>query len=234
MARVCDKGASLQSQNFSEARIEEILGLQRGAFALGDPEEGTEEEYQEKADKAWEHLSQYQSDIARAASEQGIEPELLIGILMDEYIRMYPRALGDVFGYLGLMSASMGLGQVKGDTARKLSEEGYYTPPGYSPDMSLGELQRLIADNPEVGINYAAAFIKYTDDLWGEEVWESVPEENKNAILLTLYSLGNKGLRKPGSEEWEARGGPQPSKRGTQSSTAGRKRAQKIRHGIED
>jgi len=223
-----------ESLALTEERIEEIFGLQKGAIAFGDPEEGTDEEYQGKADKAWEHLSQYESEIMSASSKQGIEPELLRGVLMDEYIRMYPRALGDVLGYLGLINASMGVGQVKGDTARKLSEEGYYTPPGYSPDMSLGKLQRLIADNPEVGINYAASFIKYSDDVWGEEVWEHVPAENKPAIMATLYSLGNKGVRKPGSPEWEERGAPQSSKRGDKIAAAGRKRAQKIRHGVKD
>ena len=215
----------------TEERLDEIFGLQRGCVALSDPENLPAPEYQEKAAQAYEYLERYQDEISAAASRQGVDPELLLGILMDEYIRMYPRGFGDLLGYFGLINASMGVAQVKGDVARKLSEEGYYTPPGYKPDMSRKELQRMIADNPEVSINYAAAFVKYVDEAWGEEVWEQVPPEEKNAILATLYSL-EREPRKPGSPEWEERGAPKPSARGTQIAAAGKKISQRARHDV--
>ena len=48
--------------------------------------------------------------------------------------------------------------------------------------------------------------------MYGEKKsWEQVPAENKNAIVATLYSLGNKGVRKPGSPEWKKLGAPKSS-----------------------
>ena len=221
--------------NLTEERLDEVFGLPRGSWSMKDPEEGEASEYKEKADEAWSYLQKYTNEIHAAARKQGIEPEMLIGILMDEYIRMYPRALGDLLGYIGLKNTSMGIGQVKGETAKKISEKGLYVPDGYSPDMSMGELQRLIADDDEIGINYAAAYIRYVKDLWGEDVWAAVPKEEKNAILLTLYSHpGGEKPRHPGSEEWQTRGRPKPSERGTKAASAGRSVAQRLRHDVEE
>ena len=218
----------------AENRLEEVLGLPSGEWTLGDPEMASKGEYHEKAAKAWDYLQQYTSEILSAAKNQNIEPELLIGVLMDEYMRMYPRALGDLMGYIGLWNTSMGIGQTKGETARKISEKGLYVPDGYDSDMSLGELQRLIANDDKVGINYTAAYIRYLDDLWGADVWSEIPQEEKNAILLTLYSHpGGESPRRPGEEEWEQRGPPGASQRGSQAATAGRRRAQRVRHGVK-
>lgn len=218
----------------NEERLNEIFNLPRGAVSLSDPEMGTTEEYQEKANEAWNYLQQYESEIYAAAAKQKIEPEILIGVLMDEYIRMYPRALGDIMGMMGIWDTSVGISQTKGGTARKISDMGYYTPEGYSPDMSIGELQRLIAGDDEIGINFAAAYIRYLDDLWGESVWEHIPEEEKNAIILTLYSHPRgEQSRDPGSEEWETKGPPGASRRGTQAATAGKTIAQRLRHDVD-
>ena len=227
----------VQDENFNltEERLDEVFGLPRGAWSVKDPEEGEISEYKEKAAEAWDYLQKYTNEIHAAARQQDLEPEMLIGILMDEYIRMYPRALGDLLGYIGLKNTSMGIGQVKGETAKKISEKGLYTPAGYSPDMSIGELQRLIADDDRVGINYAAAYIRYVKDLWGEDVWGAVPKEEKNAILLTLYSHpGGEKPRRPGSEEWQTKGRPKPSERGIRAASAGRSVAQRLRHDVEE
>jgi len=218
----------------NEERLNEIFGMPKGAVSLSDPGMGTTEEYQEKADEAWNYLQQYESEIYAAAKKQEIEPEILIGVLMDEYIRMYPRALGDIMGMMGIWDTSVGIGQTKGSTAKRISDAGLYAPPGYSSEMDTGELHRLIAGNDEIGINYTAAYIRYLDDLWGKSVWEHVPEKEKNAIILTLYSHPRgEQSRVPGSEEWETKGPPGASRRGTQAATAGKTIAQRLRHDVD-
>ena len=40
-----------ESLILTEERIEEVFGLQKGAIAFGDPEEGTHEEYQQSKNR---------------------------------------------------------------------------------------------------------------------------------------------------------------------------------------
>jgi len=211
----------LREENTFE-ELEEVFGLPKGGWGKGDIENRDPSQYDEAANEAWEYLQRYSGDISVAARQQDLRPSLVMGILIDEYIRMYPRALGDLMGYIGLKNTSMGIGQTKGETAKKISEKGLYVPPGYSSDMSLGELQRLIAKDDIIGINYTAAYIRYVEDLWGEDVWAEVPEEEKDAILMTLYShpSGEKP-RRPGEEGWKEKGAPGASERGRRASSAG-------------
>ena len=206
-----------------EENLEEI-SMPKGGWGQGDIEDRDPSEYSEAADEAWEYLQKYLNDIYAAAKQQDLKPSLVIGILMDEYIRMYPRALGDLLGYFGLTNTSMGIGQTKGETAKKISEKGLYVPPGYSSDMSLGELQRLIAGDDIIGINYTAAYIRYVEDLWGKDVWAEVSAEEKDAIIMTLYShpSGEKP-RRPGEEAWKEKGAPGASERGRRAAAAGRR-----------
>lgn len=157
------------------------------------PEYYSEEKYKKKAQEALDYLEQYDDIIEKASYLQNIDTTLLYGILIDEYMRMYPRALFDIFGYIGLVDTSVGIAQVRGKMARKLKD--YYDPKaqGHTTEdvdmMSQGQIQRLMANNPEISINYAAAWVKWLEENWGPAL-ETVDPESRNAILGTLYSLG--------------------------------------------
>jgi len=216
----------LQEENTFE-ELEEVFGLPKGGWGKGDIENREPSQYDEAANEAWEYLQRYSGDISVAAKQQDIPPSLVMGILIDEYIRMYPRAVGDLVGYFGFGNTSMGIGQTKGETAKKISKKGLYIPPGKSKDdisnMKLGKLQRLISKDDIIGINYTAAYIRYMKDLWGKDVWAEIPEEEKNAVLMTLYSHpSGENPRRPGEEAWKEKGAPKSSKRGTSAAQAGK------------
>ena len=73
----------------TEERLNEVFGLQKGGIALSKPEDLPAPEYQKKAEKAYEYLERYQDEISAAASRQGVDPELLLGILLNILYLIY-------------------------------------------------------------------------------------------------------------------------------------------------
>ena len=214
--------------------INEIFGFQSGQFDMsavgrsGGPEMASEEEYIKKAQAAAVDLRKYEDIIGDAASKQNIDEGLLYGILIDEHMRMYPRAAIDILGYFGLMDTSVGVSQMKGSRAKQISADGYYVPEGHTAEqiqsMSLGKLQRMIANSPKIAINYAAGYIKYIVDNWqlGDKN-EFFDQLEKNARVATLYSHPNvdkfKGRTPDPESGYEGIRPPGASRRGSRAGT---------------
>jgi len=214
--------------------INEILGLPSGQFDIksigrsGGPEMRSEEEYLKKAKAASVDLRKYEPIIEAAAYTHNVQYDLLYGILIDEHIRMYPRAIFDVLGYIGLMDTSVGVSQMRGSRAKQLSSDGYYVPEGYTAEdiesMSIGQLQRIIADSPKVAINYAAGYINYIIDNWelGDKN-KFFNQLEKNTRIATIYSLGRadefEGRTPDPVTGYEDIKPPGPSTRGSRAAT---------------
>ena len=214
--------------------LNEILGLPSGQFDIksigrsGGPEMRSEEEYIKKAKAASVDLRKYEPLIEAAAYTHNVQYDLLYGILIDEHIRMYPRAIFDVLGYIGLMDTSVGVSQMRGSRAKQLSADGYYVPEGYTAEdiesMSIGKLQRIIADSPKVAINYAAGYINYIIDNWqlGDKN-EFFNQLEKNTRVATIYSLGRadefEGRTPDPVTGYEGVKPPGPSTRGSRAAT---------------
>ena len=161
------------------------------------------EEYKQLATKAFNH---YQSKnlipvIEEVSKKLSINEDILLAILIDEYIRMYPRALSDILIYFN-MDQSVGISQVKPGTVRSLSR---YLPPEYRnldiENMSNRELGLLIQGDDRLAIYFAGAVVRNTLNNWDAAFeWiennpsaikkEDQPLVDKNAIVGTLYSLG--------------------------------------------
>ena len=161
------------------------------------------EEYKKLATAAFNH---YQSKnlmpvILEVSKKLSINEDILLAILIDEYVRMYPRALSDVLIYFNL-DQSVGISQVKPGTVRSLTR---YLPPEYRAldieNMSNRELGLLIQNDDKLAIYFAGAVIRNTFNNWDSafEWIENNPNAikkedqalvDKNAIVGTLYSLG--------------------------------------------
>lgn len=214
--------------------INEMFGFQFGQFdpasfsRSGGPEFEAEEKYLVKAKEAYDDLQQYDDIVTSASSLHGIDKNLLVGILIDEYMRMYPRGFFDVLGYFGLTDTSVGISQMKGSRAKQITKDDYYTPAGYTKEqiinMSIGSLQRLIANNPDIAINYAAAYIKYIQENWKlNDQNKFLTNLEKNTKIATLYShpnVDNYQGRTPNEETgYEGVNVPGSSRRGNRAAT---------------
>lgn len=206
----------LTNKELQQLIRESILPTGQFSFSAlgrsGGPEDLPASEYQEKALEALNYLKSYDYIIQDAAIDQDIDYDLLLGILIDEYIRMYPRAIFDIFGYMGIIDTSVGISQMRSATAKSVSH--LYVPDGYTKDqidnMSIGELQRMIADTPEIAINYAAAYLKHIENTWQlNEKNKFFNLANKNAVIAQLYSL-NKKPRLPDPEIGYTEDNPMP------------------------
>lgn len=156
-------------------------------------------------------LKQQQSITLSAAKEFDIDPYLLGAILIDEITRLAPfeaildKLKGNVVG----INASVGIAQVKIDTANNLIKKELYNPNPNDkklPFRRLNNLSRLhLYDylvQPKHNIFFAAAYIRSLIDEWGGYI----DLKDKPEIIATLYHLGYK---KPHTD-------PKPNKRGLQ------------------
>jgi hypothetical protein len=130
-------------------------------------------------------LSKFKSlsaNIKAASKNAEIDPHILGAILIDEYVRIGPEDLMDVLGRFGV-NTSVGIAQIKMDTAREVIADGYYKD---APrDISDNELYKLLSTE-KTSIAFAAARIRMTIDHWKPFIDLSGRPE----ILGTLYSRG--------------------------------------------
>src|SRR3989344_372161 len=149
--------------------------------------------------KAREKLQSHKELIFEAAKHYNIDPYLLGAIIIDEIARLAP--FEDAIELLVAQhvgrNTSLGIAQIKVNTARDLIETGYY-------DLKkVDSLANHIAQ-PKHNIFLAAARIRSIIDKWSKVIDIS----NRPEIIATLYSL--KDSKKPPHLN------PQPNKRGNQ------------------
>jgi hypothetical protein len=145
--------------------------------------------------------------IVQTAKRQNIDAAILGAILIDEYCRT---GWEDSFDKMAAQlftdrSFSIGIAQIKIDTAKTLIKQKYYTP-DTKLDFSRPENRKaLIAylDEPTHSINFAAAAIRQIIDTWKP----SIDLSKRPEIIGTIYSQGN--IRKPHAK-------PQSNARGDQ------------------
>jgi hypothetical protein len=140
-------------------------------------------------------LQKHGSIIFDAARKFEIDPYLLGAILVDEIARLKPfETITDELGVniVGL-NISVGIGQVKIDTANDLIKKGVYHPD--SEDKKLPFVRLTNANRaylyvyliqPKHSIYFAAAFIRYVINFWKPKIDLAKRPE----IIATLYSLG--------------------------------------------
>jgi hypothetical protein len=149
--------------------------------------------------------------ILMAAKKFNIDPILLGAIIIDEIARLKP--FESIFDALGARivgwNVSVGIAQVKVDTAHDLIKKGAYHP---NPDDTKLPFNRLTNAGraylytyliqPKYNIFFAAGFIRFVIDFWKADIDLAKRPE----IIATLY---HQGYGKPHPE-------PEPDERGKQ------------------
>ena len=146
-------------------------------------------------------------DIIFSASEQfKIDPYLLGGILIDEIVRLSP--FENIIDKIALTvldkDVSVGIGQVKLETARQLIKSGYYNPNQEDiklniqniSEASRSYLYTYVIDEKN-NIYFSAAYIRSLVDSWSSVAKAALVPE----IIATLYSLYRKPHPNPVSSE---------------------------------
>lgn len=140
------------------------------------------------------HLSKYKKIIISAAKNFKIDPYILGAILIDEYTRM---GVDDALDWLAVLGrdTSVGLAQVKIETARKLIKAGYYNPNPKDSNLSKANISTVsrkylyqYVNQPAHSIYFAAAYLRWLIDSWAPfaDLFKR-PE-----AMGTLYSLSQK------------------------------------------
>ena len=142
------------------------------------------------------------SIIKNAATRYEVDPKILAGVIyVEQYYNVdWVDATTDWIAFYGIIDMSVGVGQVRHSTAILLEEKGYVSPTqkeegGWS--LPFGKTvygtetmarHKRLEDN-EWNITYGAAYLRYLQDLWGEEFPEIATRPD---ILGALYNLGDK------------------------------------------
>lgn len=163
-------------------------------------------------DRVRETITPHAKSITQAAKEFDIDPYLLGAIIIDEVVRLGPfEDIRDVF-LLNLLgrNVSVGIAQVKLETANNVTKKGLYNPNpkdkklpfrGVLSNKDREYLYRYVVE-PNHNIRFAAAYIRDIINVWAKYIDLTKRPE----IIATLYS---KGYGDPKSN-------PITSKRGTQ------------------
>lgn len=138
----------------------------------------------------------HSSIIKKAAKEFNIDQYILGAILIDEIARLVP--FEPIVEKIGVeivgKNTSIGVAQVKIETANDLIKRGVYNPnPSdkklpFSGNLSNKNRRHLYqyVVQPEHSIRFAAAFIRHVIDFWSEYIDLS----NRSEIIGTLYHKG--------------------------------------------
>lgn len=139
--------------------------------------------------------------IFAAAEKFEIDPVILASIIYAEQclnVNWVDDLLDGFLGFYGI-DTSVGIAQVKISTAKFLEEKGYmpsitaedggWSIPGIGFIHGTENMAREKAlENPSINIMYAAAYIRYFQDLWAE----AFPDISTSTdILAALYNLGH-------------------------------------------
>ncbi|NQY74672.1 MAG: hypothetical protein HRT90_07910 [Candidatus Margulisbacteria bacterium] len=117
----------------------------------------------------------------------------LAAVLVDEYLRM---GLGDWLDWAAKIGieTSIGIGQIKAETARNLIKEGLYNPDPENEQLKPKNIHKIskahlysYLKEPVHSANLSAAKIRYDINRWAPFVDVS----NLPNILGTLYSQGD-------------------------------------------
>lgn len=141
------------------------------------------------------HLKKHKTSILAAAKYFKIDAYLLGAILIDEYARL---DLRDKFDWMALFgeNRSVGVAQIKIETARELIEKGYYNPNPRDEKLSKDKISRTsnrhlykYVNDSKHSICFAAAKIKQLINSWAKYINLGADKPRNRAILGALYSL---------------------------------------------
>ena len=135
-----------------------------------------------------DHLSKHKSVILKAAEMQNIDLCMMGAILVDEFCRLGPDDWFDWLGFLG-MNTSIGLSQIKVNTARSVIRKKLYIPEKDVDFDSVFGREKLVflLNDPFHSANFCAAIIRDIIDRWKPKFDMS----NRTDLVGTLYSLSN-------------------------------------------
>lgn len=151
-------------------------------------------------ERARKKLQPHRDLIFAVAEKFDIDPYLLGAIIIDEIARFAPwEMVTDLLGghFLGV-NTSVGIAQVKIDTALGLIKRGYYNPNPKDNRLSPKNIKNITRQElypylkkPEHSISFAAARMRDLIDEWKKFVdLKALPE-----IITTLYHLQHKDPR---------------------------------------
>ena len=142
-------------------------------------------------------LFYYQQFIIEASTKFSVNKYLLGAILIDEIVRISPfeeirdRLLVD---YLD-SNLSIGMGQIKIETARILIKSEYYNPDSNDEKLNIKNISRTSRSylykyliQPKHNIYFSAARIKYLVDIWKKKVVAQFQMGYKGFIQLAIRS----------------------------------------------
>lgn len=161
-----------------------------------------------------EILLPYQQYIVDAALKFSLDPYLLGAIFIDEIARLAPlEEARDMVAALSVQwDVSVGIAQVKIETARGLIRDGYYNPNKKDPNLSEGQIDSTLRSHiyryvsePRHNVFFGAAKMQSDIDTWSN----TVDISNRPEIIATLYSA------KPKTPHIY----PKPNERGMQVAT---------------
>lgn len=164
------------------------LGLKKDAFIWIDGKKKTTKEY------VISLLHKNRKIIHKAANHFEIDPYLLGGIMVDEIARMAPfeKIRDAIASHTVNWNVSVGVAQVKLQTAKGLIKDGYYNPNPKDPKLlqkRIGKVSRSYlykyVVQPKHSIFFCAAKIRSFIDEWASEIDLSKRPE----IIATLYHL---------------------------------------------
>lgn len=151
-------------------------------------------------------LQQHQKIIFDSAKKFDIDPYLVGAILIDEITRMLPfEKVIDIFGtqIIG-RNTSLGIAQVKIDTANNIIKLGLYNPNPKDPKLPFRQLNRTTRTylytyliQPKHNIFFAAAIIKDIINSWHPIAGNKLTL----AVIATIYSQGGKPHPNPAPNE---------------------------------
>jgi len=140
-----------------------------------------------------ETLLPYRKHIFAAAKHYDIDPYLLGAIFIDEIVRLAPfeNVAESIVATRINKDVSVGVAQVKIETARKLIIAGYYNPNPKDKNLKKGNVESIsrsylyeYISNHKHNVFFGAARIKNLLDEWHSEVGVLKPE-----IVTTLYHM---------------------------------------------
>ena len=151
------------------------------------------------------------SSIFEASEQQHIDPYVLGAILIDEIMRLalFEEVRDSIVAQWLPINVSIGVGQIKVETARQIIKEGLYNPNPRDELLSASKISTASSKHiasyvalPRNNIFFAAAQVHHLTLLWQKKASIIIAPE----IIATLYSIGD-GIPKLN---------PQPSPRGQQ------------------
>jgi len=189
------------------SRYLERLGLGNDEFIWIDGERRTTKEH------VISILHEHREIIREAAKNLNVDSYLLGAIMIDEIARMAPfEEIRDVtVSYILNLNVSVGIAQIKLQTAKELIKSGYYNPNPADPKLATKRIGKVplrhlyqYVKQPKHSIFFSAAKIRSLIDEWST----AIDLEKRPEIISTLYHLKHK---KPNKN-------PKANKRGIQIS----------------